>query len=80
VSAETTLILGGQIAGQPHGLYLIYPQGNYFAASPQTPYLQIGETKYGKPALDRIAEPDLSLENGARLCAWSLWTRPRART
>jgi putative proteasome-type protease len=72
VSAETTLILGGQIAGQPHGLYLIYPQGNYFAASPQTPYLQIGETKYGKPALDRIAEPDLSLENGARLCVVSL--------
>jgi putative proteasome-type protease len=72
VSAETTLILGGQIADQPHGLYLIYPQGNYFAASPQTPYLQIGETKYGKPALDRIAEPDLSLENGARLCVVSL--------
>ncbi|WP_456300847.1 20S proteasome subunit A/B [Thiocapsa bogorovii] len=72
VSAETTLILGGQIADQPHGLYLIYPQGNYFAASPQTPYLQIGETKYGKPALDRIAKPDLSLENGARLCVVSL--------
>jgi putative proteasome-type protease len=72
VSAETTLILGGQIAGQPHGLYLIYPQGNYFAASPQTPYLQIGETKYGKPALDRIAEPGLSLENAARLCVVSL--------
>ena len=42
--AETTLILGGQNAGEPHGLYLIYPQGNYFAASPETPYLQIGET------------------------------------
>lgn len=72
VSAETTLILGGQIAGQEHGLYLIYPQGNYFSASPQTPYLQIGETKYGKPALDRIAEPGLSLENAARLCVVSL--------
>ncbi len=72
VSAETTLILGGQIAGQPHGLYLIYPQGNYFSASPQTPYLQIGETKYGKPALDRIAAPGLSLEDGARLCVVSL--------
>lgn len=72
VSAETTLILGGQIAGAPHGLYLIYPQGNYFAASPQTPYLQIGETKYGKPALDRIAEPKLSLEDAARLCVVSL--------
>jgi putative proteasome-type protease len=72
VSAETTLILGGQIAGQPHGLYLIYPQGNYFAASPETCYLQIGENKYGKPALDRIAVPSLSLEDGARLCVVSL--------
>jgi putative proteasome-type protease len=72
VSAETTLVLGGQIAGQPHGLYLIYPQGNYFAASPETCYLQIGENKYGKPALDRIASPGLSLEDGARLCLVSL--------
>ena len=72
VSAETTLILGGQIAGQPHGLYLIYPQGNYFAASPETCYLQIGENKYGKPALDRIATPALSLADAARLCLVSL--------
>ncbi len=72
VSAETTLILGGQIAGQPPGLFLIYPQGNYFAASPETPYLQIGENKYGKPALDRIARPELSLDDAARLCLVSL--------
>jgi putative proteasome-type protease len=72
VSAEATLILGGQIAGEPHGLYLIYPQGNYFSASPETPYLQIGENKYGKPAVDRIANPGLSLDDGARLCLVSL--------
>lgn len=72
MSAETTLILGGQIAGEPHGLYLIYPQGNYFAASPETPYLQIGGNKYGKPALDRITSPQLSLDDGARLCTVSL--------
>jgi len=72
VSAETTLILGGQISGEPHGLFLIYPQGNYFAASPETPYLQIGENKYGKPALDRIAKLKLSLEDAARLCIVSL--------
>ena len=53
VSGETTLLLGGQIAGQQHGLMLIYPQGNYITASPETPYLQIGESKYGKPAVDR---------------------------
>jgi putative proteasome-type protease len=72
VSVQTTLILGGQIAGHPPGLYLIYPQGNYFSASPETPYLQIGENKYGKPALDRIVRPDMSLEDAARLCLVSL--------
>jgi len=72
VSAETTLMLGGQIAGEAPGLYLIYPQGNYFAASAETPYLQIGENKYGKPALDRIANPKMSLEDAARLCIVSL--------
>jgi putative proteasome-type protease len=72
ISAQTTLILGGQISGKPPGLYLIYPQGNYFAASAQTPYLQIGETKYGKPALDRIARRDMSLDDAARLCLVSL--------
>jgi len=72
VSGETTLLLGGQIAGQSHGLMMIYPQGNYVAASPETPYLQIGESKYGKPAVDRIVRPDLSLAEGARLCLVSL--------
>lgn len=72
VSGETTLLLGGQIAGQPHGLMLIYPQGNYITASHQTPYLQIGESKYGKPALDRIVHHDLGLNEGARLCLVSL--------
>jgi putative proteasome-type protease len=72
VSGETTLIIGGQIAGQPHGMMLIYPQGNYITSSPETPYLQIGESKYGKPALDRIVHPGLSLNQGARLALVSL--------
>ena len=72
VSGETTLLLGGQIAGQTHELILIYPQGNYISASPETPYLQIGESKYGKPGLDRIVRADLSLDEGARLCLVSL--------
>lgn len=72
VSAEATFILGGQIAGQPHGLFLIYSQGNFIAATPETPYLQIGESKFGKPALDRFANPNLPLEDGARLCLVSL--------
>lgn len=72
VSGETTLLIGGQIEGQPHGLILIYPQGNYISSSRQTPYLQIGESKYGKPALDRIAHTGLSLTEGARLGLVSL--------
>ena len=72
ISGETTLIIGGQIAGQPHGLMLIYPQGNYINASPETPYLQIGESKYGKPAVDRIVNPSMSLAEGGRLCLVSL--------
>jgi putative proteasome-type protease len=72
VSAEATFILGGQMANQPHGLYLIYPQGNAIAATDETPYLQIGESKFGKPVLDRFAVPGLPLEEGARLSLVSL--------
>ena len=47
------LILGGQIKGEETNLYLIYPQGNPIRATPESPYLQIGEYKYGRPILDR---------------------------
>jgi len=72
VSAEATFILGGQIAGQPHELFLVYPQGNAISATRETPFLQIGESKYGKPALDHIVDPGMSLNEGARLCLVSL--------
>jgi putative proteasome-type protease len=77
-SAEATFILGGQIAGEPPGLFLIYPQGNAIAASAETPYLQIGDSKFGKSTLDRIAHPGLSLDDGARLCLVSLESTARA--
>lgn len=67
-TGEASFILGGQIAGQPHGLYLIYPQGNAIMATPETPFLQIGESKYGKPPLDYIGHVGMSLEDAARLC------------
>ena len=67
-TGEASFILGGQIAGEPHGLYLIYPQGNAVMATPETPFLQIGESKYGKPPLDYVGHPGLSLEDAARLC------------
>ncbi|MCB1948111.1 peptidase [Nitrosomonas sp.] len=71
-SAEASFILGGQIAGLAPEIYLIYPQGNYISASPETPYLQIGENKYGKPILDRIIIPATSLEDAARCALVSL--------
>ncbi len=71
-SAECSFIIGGQIQGQPHGIFLVYPQGNFISASPETPYLQIGETKYGKPVLDRIIDPALPLNDAARLALVSL--------
>jgi putative proteasome-type protease len=65
---EASFIVGGQIGNRPHQLYQVYPEGNYISATAQTPYLQIGELKYGKPILDRIIEDELSLEMAAR-CA-----------
>jgi putative proteasome-type protease len=67
VSGSATLILGGQIAGRAPELFLIHPEGNYVAASPETPFLQLGEFKYGKPILSRIANSALSLNDAARL-------------
>jgi putative proteasome-type protease len=72
VDFRATLILGGQILGEEPALYLIYPEGNCIAASPETPYLQIGESKYGKPILDRIIRPATSLEDAARCALVSL--------
>ncbi len=65
---EATFILAGQIDGEPPSIFLIYPQGNFIHESPEHPFLQIGEIKYGKPILDRIIRPDLSLEAAGR-CA-----------
>jgi putative proteasome-type protease len=72
INGAATLIVGGQIAGKPPALYLVYPEGNYIPASEQTPFLQLGEFKYGKPMLSRIAAQNLSLEDGARLAVVSL--------
>ncbi len=78
VSGEATFLLGGQIRDQKHGLVLIYPQGNYISVSDDTPFMQIGETKYGKPVLERLVTPDLSLEDAARLMLVSLDSTTRS--
>lgn len=70
-SGEASFILGGQIRGDEHGLYLIYPQGNAVMATDDTPFLQIGESKYGKPPLDYVGHKNLTLDDAARLCLMS---------
>ncbi|MCE8540022.1 proteasome-type protease [Ruegeria pomeroyi] len=64
---NATLIVGGQIAGSPPRLFLIYPEGNFIEAGEDTPYFQIGETKYGRPILVRAYEPDMSFEAAVKL-------------
>jgi putative proteasome-type protease len=72
MSAESSFILGGQVAGKAPEIFMIYPQGNFVSTSADTPYLQIGENKYGKPILDRIITPTTSLEDAARCALVSL--------
>ena len=66
--ATSTFILGGQIGAAKSELYLIYPEGNHITAPEEHPFLQIGETKYGKPILDRIIGPEISPDT-AMTCA-----------
>ncbi|MGB6229541.1 MAG: peptidase [Litorimonas sp.] len=62
-----SIIMGGQIAGMPASLFLIYPEGNFVEAGMETPFFQIGETKYGRPILLRALEADMSAEDAVRL-------------
>jgi putative proteasome-type protease len=65
---NASLIVGGQIRGEPPRMFLVYPAGNFIEASEGTPYFQLGETKYGKPILERVLEPGLGLVHTAK-CA-----------
>jgi putative proteasome-type protease len=65
---EASFIVGGQIGEQAPSICLVYPAGNHISPPAKTPYLQIGESKYGKPILDRIIRADSTLETSA-LCA-----------
>lgn len=67
------MILGGQIAGEPPALFLVYPQGNPLRANEDSPYLQIGEAKYGRPILDRgIRHDETTLEEAVKYALISL--------
>ena len=64
---SASIILAGQIQGQDPRLFLIYPEGNFIEASFDTPFFQIGETKYGRPILIRGYERDMSFESAIKL-------------
>jgi putative proteasome-type protease len=64
---NATIILGGQIGEGKPCLFLIYPEGNFIEASDDTPFFQIGETKYGRPILVRAFDPAMSFEDAIKL-------------
>ncbi len=68
IGFNASFILGGQIAGEPTRLFRIYAEGNFIEAGVETPYLQTGETKYGKPIIDRVITRSTSLNDAAK-CA-----------
>lgn len=72
IDYSCTLLLGGQVQGEAPGLYMIYRQGNFIQSTPETPFLQIGETKYGKPILDRTLSFDVPLEEAAKCALLSI--------
>ncbi|WP_114954156.1 peptidase [Sphingosinicella terrae] len=59
--AGSCLLLGGRIGDAPPRLFLIYEEGNFIECKPDAPFLQIGETKYGRPILDRVVRRDMAL-------------------
>jgi putative proteasome-type protease len=65
-SASAAMLVGGQRIGGQMRLFLIYQEGNFIEATEDTPFLQIGEHKYGKPILDRVIRPSTSLEDGRK--------------
>ena len=68
VDFNVSLIFGGQIKGEAMRLFQVYSAGNFIEATPETPYFQVGESKYGKPVLDRVLTPETPLDEAAK-CA-----------
>ena len=70
--ATASMIVGGQRRGGVMRLFLIYPEGNFIEATRDTPFLQIGEHKYGKPILDRVVRPETSLSDAKKAVLLSM--------
>lgn len=70
--ASATMIVAGQRKGGGMRMFLIYPEGNFIEATEDTPFLQIGEHKYGKPILDRVVKPTTSLSDAQKAVLLSM--------
>ena len=71
-AADATIIMAGQRKGGELRLFLIYTAGNFIEAGEDTPYMQIGEHKYGKPILDRVIRPDTTIEEAVKAALVSM--------
>ena len=78
INFDATLLVGGSINGEPSRLFLVYSAGNTIECAPDTPYLQIGELKYGKPILDRAIRHDTPLDEAVKIGLLSLDSTMRA--
>jgi putative proteasome-type protease len=78
LNTSASMLLGGQIAGGEMGLFLIYSQGNFIECGRDTPYLQIGELKYGKPILESGLAYDTTLAEAVKLGLISFSTTMRS--
>ncbi|MEI6745749.1 MAG: peptidase [Methylococcaceae bacterium] len=66
IDSGVNFIVGGQIKGERMRLFLVYSEGNFIEVSEENPYFQIGETKYGKPIIDRVIKPDTALNDAVK--------------
>lgn len=66
IAFNASFILGGQITGEPPRLFRIYAEGNFIEAGADTPFLQTGEAKYGKPIIDRVISPTTTLADATK--------------
>ena len=90
IDFNATMIFGGQIKGEAMRMFLVYSAGNFIEATRETCYFQIGESKYGKPILDRVITPATPLDEAAKCalvsmdstlksnlrsaCRWTCWS------
>jgi putative proteasome-type protease len=66
IDTSASFVVGGQIRGEPQRLFHVYSEGNFIEAAPDMPYFQIGESKYGKPVIDRVIKRDTRLMEAAK--------------